>query len=70
VYTTRQPPDDGHDVGRPHGCVDGRVRRLRVSVRAAAGGRPAVRLGTAGVHPVQRERQHVGHGSAAVDDDR
>lgn len=70
VHTARQPPNDGHDVGRPDGRVDGRVRRLRVGVRAAAGGRPAVRLGASGVHPVQRERQHAGHGSAAVDDDR
>lgn len=70
VHTARQPPDDGHDVGRPDGRVDGRVRRLRVGVRAAAGERSAVRLGAAGVHPVQRERQHAGHGSAAVDDDR
>jgi len=27
-------------------------------------------VGAAGVHPVQRQRQHAGHGAAAVDDDR
>jgi len=70
VHTAREPPDDGHGVGRPDGRVDGRVRRVRVGVRAAAGGRQAVRLGAAGVHPVQRERQHAGNGAAAVDDDR
>lgn len=70
VHTTRQSPDNGHDVGHPDGVVDGRVRRLRVGIRPATGGRTAVRLGAAGVHPVQRERQHAGHGSAAVDDDR
>jgi len=70
VHTAREPPDDGHDVGRPDGRVDGRVRRLRVGVRPDVGRRQAVRLGAAGVHPVQRQRQHAGHGAAAVDDDR
>lgn len=70
VHTARQPPHDGRRVRRADGRVDGRVRRLRVSVRAAPGGRQAVRLGAAGVHSVQRRRQHAGHGAAAVDDDR
>jgi len=37
VHTAREPPDDGHGVGRPDGRVDGRVRRLRVGVRPAVG---------------------------------
>lgn len=70
VHTAHEPPHHGHDVGRVDGRVHGGVRRVRVGVRGAPGGRPAVQLGTVGVHPVQRERQHAGHGAAAVDDDR
>lgn len=69
-HTAPEPAHHGRVVGRAHGRVDGRVRRVRVGVRRAAGGRAAARLGAAGVHTVQRVRQHDGRGAAAVDDDR
>lgn len=70
VHTAPEPPHDGHDVRVADGRFDGRVRHVRVPVRRARRARPAALLGAAGVHPVQRGRQHAGHGAAAVDDDR
>lgn len=70
MHTTLEPPHNGHDVRDPDGYVDGRLRHVRTHVRFAEYGRPAVQLDAAGVHIVQRQRQHVGYGSTAVDDDR
>lgn len=69
-HTAPEPAHHGRVVRRADGRVDGRVRRVRVGVRRAAGGRAAAQLGAAGVHTDQRVRQHDGHGAAAVDDDR
>lgn len=69
-HTAPEPAHHGRVVGRADGRVDGRVRRVRVGVRRAAGGRAAAQLGAAGVHTVQRVRQHDGRRAAAVDDDR
>lgn len=70
MHTAPEPPYNGHNVGGTDGRVNGRVRDVRVPVQLAASRRQAVQLGAAGVHFVQRQREHVGHGSPAVDDDR
>lgn len=70
MHTAPEPPHDGRHVRGADGRVDGRVRHVPADVQRAGRGRPAIQLGAAGVHTVQRQRQHAGHGAAAVADDR
>lgn len=70
MHTAPEPAHDGYYVRRPDGRLDGHLRHVRVLLQHAGHVRQAFELGAFGVHPVQRQRQHAGHGPAAVDDDR
>lgn len=70
LHTAPEPAHYGGHLGRADGRVHGGLRHVRVFLQLAGNARPAFELGAVGVHTVQRERQHAGHGAAALDDDR